>query len=104
MMEIVRYAICNEDGEVYGSYEVENNAVCSPSFKKGCTIVKMVGQLPEQKKPKLMAPCLCKSSLGRIMLSERLFESEAEAKDIIVGFISWPAVANAEGFYSVEDA
>jgi hypothetical protein len=60
--------------------------------------------VPEPKKPKLLAPCLCKS-VGNIWISNKIYESkEAAINDIgTTYFISWPAVPNAEGFYTVGD-
>jgi hypothetical protein len=61
--------------------------------------------MPEPKKPRRLAPALAKwHEKTRIELTLTLYESEEAArKDIGKCFISWPAVANAEGFYSVGD-
>jgi hypothetical protein len=57
----------------------------------------------EPKKPRLLAHALL-NDIGHVELSCCLYASEKEARDVIGdSFISWPAVANAEGFYSVEE-
>ena len=100
-MEIVRYAIVGETGIVLACTACESAALTSMYFAQGCTIVKMVGEIPKPKKPKLMAPCLHMCG-DRIGISGGLLESEQEAKAIWKDqFVSWPAVANAEGFYEV---
>jgi len=58
---------------------------------------------PEPKKPKLLAPCFYMSTMSGVKLSYCLYESEAQARTNCLNFISWPAVANAEGFYEVSE-
>jgi hypothetical protein len=57
----------------------------------------------ETKKPRLLAPalvCYC----GQFQVSSNLYSSEMQARnELREMFIAWPAVANAEGFYSVEE-
>ena len=58
--------------------------------------------VPEPKKPKLMAPALMGMGVS-VGVSVSLFSSEKEAREELGNsFLSWPAVANAEGFYSLE--
>jgi hypothetical protein len=102
MKEIVRWAIVDDDnGTVYTSFSHEKEAVASIYTSTGRSIVKLTGQMPEPKKPRLLAPCLYNSGKG-IWVSASLYESEQEAKAIWKDqFVSWPAVANKDGFYEV---
>jgi hypothetical protein len=58
----------------------------------------------EPKKPRLLAPAFVKwEKSDHPELTAELYESEEIArKEVGKFFLSWPAVANAEGFYSVE--
>ena len=101
--EIVRWAIVDEGEEILGAtYDSERDALTSLEYVKGCTLVKLTGTLPEPKKPRLLAPALL-NDVGLPELSCCLYASEKEAREEIgTSFISWPAVPNAEGFYSLE--
>jgi hypothetical protein len=68
----------------------------------GGTIVKLTGEeLP--KKSKLLAPCLYKSCED-IWVSDKLFESEQEAKNLWGDMlVAWPAIPDKNGFYTVEE-
>ena len=57
----------------------------------------------EPKKPRLLAPAIYKA-VGRILISCKIFESEEAAReDLGSSFISWPAVANKDGYFEVEE-
>ncbi len=69
----------------------------------GGTIVKLTGEEPP-KKPRLLAPCLYQTNAGDVMLSGPLYESEAEARNMLGhNFVSWPAIPDKNGFYTVEE-
>jgi hypothetical protein len=66
----------------------------------GGTVVKLTGELP--KKPKLLAPALI-NVCGSLGVSSTLYSSEEEAREELHDMVvAWPAVPNADGFYSVE--
>ncbi len=102
MTEIVRYGILdNETGYMKGLFMSENEAITNLNYLKSCTIVKLVGQMPEPKKPRLMAPAMmlvCR----QVSVSSTLFSSEKEARDTLRDiFLSWPAIPNKDGMYEV---
>ena len=102
--EIVRWAIVGENGDFVASFPNENEARTDRSFNQRCTIVKLVGTLPEPpKKPRLMAHAI-KKQCGMYSLSTSVYDSEDSARKVLLGtFHSWPAVANAEGYYEVPE-
>jgi hypothetical protein len=102
MKEIVRYAICTEFGDILRICPTEEVARKEIDYRHRLMIVKMVGQMPEPKKPKLMAPCLFMDG-NLIRVSSFLFENETEVKKVYVDFISWPAVPNADGMFEVSE-
>jgi hypothetical protein len=56
----------------------------------------------EPKKPRLLAHAIRKQC-GMYSLSTNMYDSEDSARKVLLGtFHSWPAVPNAEGFYSLE--
>ena len=57
MKEIVRYAVVDDGGaEILGAtYDSKRDAITSLEYSKGCTIVKLVGTMPEPKKMKKVA-------------------------------------------------
>ena len=61
----------------------------------------LISEWTEPKKPRMLAPCFYKSTMAGVKLSYCLYESEEQARTNCLNFISWPAVANAEGFYEV---
>ena len=108
--EIVRWAIVDENGIVMACSASEDDAVYSRQHRAGCTIVKLVGTLPEPpKKPRRLAPALLRRLGGkRIFVTEELYTTEQEAQDDAAGspglvFIAWPAVPNKDGFYEVPE-
>jgi hypothetical protein len=105
MKEIVRWAIITPLGDCVATYDSEDAALNSGYYLDLVKIVKLTGTLPEQKKPRLLAPAFVKwEKSDHPELTAELYESEEVArKEFGKHFISWPAVANAEGFYSVED-
>jgi hypothetical protein len=67
----------------------------------GGTVVKLMGQMPEPKKPKMMAPALA-YFCGQHQVSSNLYSSEMQARNELRElFVSWPAVPNKDGFYEV---
>ena len=69
----------------------------------------LVSEWTEPKPPKLLAPALLRR-LGsiRIFVTEELYASKEDAIEHAmewaeVKFISWPAIPNKDGFYSVEE-
>lgn len=102
MKEIVRYAIVDDTGIVMACSAREEDAVYSRCNRAGCSIVKLVGQMPEPKKPRLMAPAMM-LVCHQVSVSVAIFSSEKEARDTLKDlFFSWPAVPNADGYYEVE--
>jgi hypothetical protein len=102
MKEIVRYAICTEFGDILRICPTEEVAKTEIDYRHRLMIVKMVGQMPELKKPRLLAPAIYKA-VGKIWISNKIYGGEEAAReDLGSSFISWPAVAN-EGFYEVPE-
>ena len=59
--------------------------------------------IEEPKPPRLMAPCLYGSThTARIVLSDTLYSSMEAAKKDFPIVKQWPAIPDANGFYSVE--
>lgn len=57
----------------------------------------------EPKPPKLMAPCIYGSThSARLEVSGTLYSSMEEAKKEFAVVRQWPALPNANGFYSIE--
>ena len=102
MKEIVQYAFVDKNGIVLTTMSNRDSALCSLYYIEGRTIVKLTGQMPEPKKPRMLAPALLVNAF-RVELSKCLYASEEEAIDAIGKdlFHSWPAVPNADGFYSL---
>jgi hypothetical protein len=91
--EIVRYAIVDENGIVMACSASEDDAVYSRCNRAGCTIVKLVGTLPEPKKMKKVAQYTYMTSLNSIFTSGRLHtEEEAKQRCEMYGdkLIKWP--------------
>jgi len=89
-----------------GGRSLFNNESQAEQHQKqyGGTLVKLTGEEPP-KNPRLLAPCLYQTNAGDVMLSGPLYESEAEARNMLGhNFVSWPAIPDKNGFYTVEDA
>jgi hypothetical protein len=100
MKTIEAWAAVNEVGNIINITWTES--VRNLWNSQSARIVKLTGEVPEPKKPKLMAPALAKwHERTRIELTLALYESEEAArKDIGKFFISWPAVPK-DGMYEV---
>jgi hypothetical protein len=100
--EIVRYAIVDDCRDIIGQFHTEKEAATSFHLTAGRTIVKLTGQMPEPKKPKIMAHAIRKQC-GMYSLSTNMYDSEDSARKVLLGtFHSWPAVAK-DGFYEVPE-
>lgn len=80
MTEIVRYGIIDEGGVFLTTASSESLALTSSYYKQGCTIVKLVGQLPEPKRMKKVALFAYRNTSGNVYVGCRLF-TEVEAKE-----------------------
>jgi hypothetical protein len=92
-MEIVRYAIVGETGIVLACSSCEEAVLTSLYFKKGCTIVKLVGTMPEPKKMKKVALFAYRSQMGNLVVGDYLrTEEEAKlwCKDNRHTLLQWP--------------
>ena len=91
--EIVRYAIINQDGEFVSTFASEALALCNGCYRKGCTIVKLVGTMPEPKRMKKVALFAYRSRLGNLVVDDYL-RTEEEAKERCrldeTTLIKWP--------------
>ena len=92
-MEIVRYAIVKEDKEIKAWCHHECDALVNSALTKGCTIVKMVGTMPEPKKMKKMALFVRKNQWGDIIVGDYMVTEErakASATELGHQLIQWP--------------
>jgi hypothetical protein len=79
MKEFALYAIVTPEGECPVSYASEKAALRSKHYTDGCTIVKLGGTLPEQKRMKKVATYAFKDSDGQYW-EAKLMCTEDEAK------------------------
>ncbi len=92
-MEIVRYAIVGEDKEIKAWCHHECDALVNSAFTKGCTIVKMVGEMPEPKKMKKVALYVKKNQRGDIIVGDYMLTEEAAkeyATRMCLHLVQWP--------------
>jgi hypothetical protein len=80
MTEIVRYGIINKQGEFTTTCMSEEVARASTFWSTDCTLVKLVGQLPEQKKMKKVATFVYQN--GDEVWESGLLRTEDETKAV----------------------
>lgn len=94
MKEIVRYGILdNVTGYMKGLFMSENEAITDLNYLKGCTIVKLVGQMPEPKRMKKVALFVLRDNKGQVLVPYSLrTKDEAKAKCDDAGYtlLQWP--------------
>ena len=83
MTEIVRYGILDGvTGYIKGLFMSENEAITNLNYLEGCTIVKLVGQMPEPQKMKKVATFVYQKDDPAEVWESRLLRTEDEAKGI----------------------
>jgi len=94
MKEIVRYGIINEYGEFLTTQPCVDLALTSNLYKKGCTIVKLTGQMPEPKRMEKVALFVYQDRAYTYRMCSMMMRTEKQAENWCVdaGFnlVKWP--------------
>jgi len=93
MKEIVKWVIISEYEGAIAVFDTEKEALTSAYFVGKTKIVKMVGQIPEQKKMKKVALFVLKNHWGEIFVGDYM-QTEEIAKEYTLEkggqLIQWP--------------
>ena len=93
MKEIVKWVIISEYEAATAVFDTEKEALTSASFFGKTKIVKMVGQMPEQKKTKKVALFVRKNQQGEFVIGDYM-QTKERAKEVCTNtfhtLIQWP--------------
>lgn len=101
MKEITRYVIVNNGEAHYHAFNSVESAKGSSHYCYNSIIVELVGKIPENKKPKLVAPAIYFNGTEWILTRTLYGNIEAAKKDHEGRRLMWPALQDSDGMYLV---